>query len=578
MLRSQIAVRTAVFCFAIFLLSGQSDSVYAQEATAAPIEAAIKSIESSDEQTEPLSMVQMYSVAANLHLSDGNLEKATKRIEQALQMCRDQKLEAATPYTLVVAAQIMKQMEPDGAAKFLKGQLNHPNASDAFKKEVLKTLSQEQQISGDFVSSIASLKAVLDTVQKESPGSIEEAEALIAYGEKCHIAKLFDLGLQPLERARTLAAKLNRFDISNRATVNFAKGLLSSNKDKEAGEILIEQIKSSGNSESQSFMGDMQMTLSRIQTRLGDFDAAAETIEDSGSEWVAHFGTLPGFALSLKASNLFARAVAEDSLEATMPTVIKSLEEAIEQRIRTMETQQAMVKDDAKSVYQTSTDRSNMPDYLSLGAFKAIAGMDDAAMKTLDRCSITIDSSEDFYKKYGSSDVAATDPANVMIADQRAAIAELRQMILVRNGKTDEALVVAERSRGEVQAELLERRMGIAQNTNDAQSIDIKQIQSIADSEKTTLVYFSLVHALDPATRGVFKKNHTVNSPQSYTSGSFGHNKKLNLFRKCFRCASTILSLLLVVKFWPSWTESTIRKLSKTKKVLSSRTLTLQLC
>ena len=80
--------------------------------------------------------------------------------------------------------------------------------------------------------------------------------------------------------------------------------------------------------------------------------------------------------------------------------------------------------------------------------------------------------------------------------------------------KSDEALVVAEQSRGEAQSELLERRMGIAQNTDDAQPIDIKQIQSIADSQTTTLVYFSLVHALDPATRRVFNKNHTVNSPQ----------------------------------------------------------------
>ena len=135
-------------------------------------------------------------------------------------------------------------------------------------------------------------------------------------------------------------------------------------------------------------------------------------------------------------------------------------------------------------------------------------------MKTLDRTRIAIVGKEDRFKRQIKNGYSESDESSVEIADQRAAVAELRQMILVRNGKIEEALVVAEQSRGEAQSELLERRMGIAQITDDAQPMDIQQIQFIADSQKTTLVYFSLVHALDPATRGFYKKNHTVNSPQ----------------------------------------------------------------
>ena len=514
MLLSQIAARTTIFCLAFFLLLGQADCVLAQTSHAAPYEKMIESMNSSDSDTDPNQRAQTYSWAATLHIADGNLEKADERIQQALQMCRDQNLEAATPYTLETAAQLIKRTDPGGAGKFLEEQLNHPNASDSFKIEVLKTLAREQQLSENFISQIATLKAVVDAVQKESPGSIKEVEALIEYGDKCHNAKLFNLGLPPLERVRELAAKIDRFDISNRATVAIAKGYISINKDKEAGEILLAQINREGNRDSQLFTGEMQMMLSRLQTRLGDFDAAAKTIESSGGEWLALYKTLPSFAMSLKASNLFARAVAEGSLEASMPMAIKLLEDAIEQRLRTMKIQQDRVTAKTKLVYKESTDRQNMPDFLSLAAFEAIAGMDDAAMKALDKTSRAIDTMDDFYNKYKSSNEASNDPANVMIADQRAAIAEIRQTILVRNGKSDEALVVAERSRGEAQSALLERRMGISQNTDDAQPIDIKQIQSIADSQKTTLVYFSLVHALDPATRGFFKEDHTVNSPQ----------------------------------------------------------------
>ena len=514
MLRFKTAARMTVFCLTIFISLGQSNSVVAQGSYAAPYEKKIEEMNSSGSEIDSEQKVQTYGMAATLHVADGNLEKANERIQQALEMCRGQNFRTATPFTLHTAVMIVKQSDPDGAEKFLKGQLNHPDANAAFKKAVYKELSLERQVSGAFVSSIASSKDALEAVQKEAPGSIEEAEALFDYGNKCLTAKFIDLGIQPLQRCRTLAAKLNRYDISNRAASSVATGLLSINKAKEAGEILTEQIKSNGDSQMKSSPAELQNTLSRIQTMLGEFDAADKTIEDIGREWVDQFGTLPGHALSLKASNLFARSVAEGSLEATMPVVIKTLEAAIEDRLKTMKIQQAMVKGDTKSVYKMYTDLANSPDYLALAAFEFIAGMDDAALKSLDRSSLTIDSTEDFYEKFKSPNAASNDTGKVIIADRRAAIAEIRQMILVRNERFEDALVIAEQSRGEAQSDLLKRRLGIETKTDDTNSIDIKQIQSIADSQKTTLVYFSLIHALDPATRGFFQENHTVNSVQ----------------------------------------------------------------
>ena len=505
-----------ILCLTILLSMGQCNSVFAQESAAAPYEKIIQSMNLPGSQTYPAQKAQTYSMAAIVHLGDGNVEKATERIEQALQMCRDQKLEAATPYALLVAAQVMKKMDPDGAAKFLKEQLYHPNASAAFKKEVYKALGQEQQLSGNFVSSIASSKAALDAVQKESPGSLEEAEALLGYGKKCLTAKFFDLGLDPLQRAKELGVKLNRYDISNRAAYQVAIGLLSIDKDKEAAEVLIEQIKSIRNSGNQLLLPQIWLKLIRVQTRLEDFDAAAKTIEDAYGKTVTGDGSESNFTLSLKAPYLFAKAVAEGSLEATVPKSIKLLEESIELRIRDMNALKEIAKDQPTSISALSwTDFQNVPDLLSLAAFKAIAGMDDSAMKTLDEASIAIDSLDDFYEKTINSSTTGLDEARILITDQSAAVAEIRQMILVRNGKFEEALVVAERSRGVAQTELLKRRLGIEQTNDEPETIDVQQIQAIADTQNTTLVYFSLVHALDPATRDFFKKSHTVNSPQS---------------------------------------------------------------
>ena len=353
-------------------------------------------------------------------------------------------------------------------------------------------------------------------MQKESPGSIEEAEALLDYGKKCLTAKFFDLGIDPLQRGKELGAKLNRYDISNRAAYEVAIGLLSINKDKEAAEVLIEQIKSIRKSENHLLLPQIWQTLIQVQTRLEDFDAAEKTIEDAYAETVAGDGSESSFTLSLKASHLFAKAVAGGSLEATMPKLIELLEESIELRIRDMNALKKIAKAQPTSTNAlTWTDFQNVPDLLSLAAFKAIAGMDDSAMKTLDKTSIAIDSLDDYYEKIITSSATGLDEARILITDQRAAVAEIRQMILVRNGKSEEALVVAERSRGEAQSELLQHRMGIAPSTDDAQPVDLEQIQAIADSQNTTLVYYSLVHALDHATRGFFKQSHTVNSPQS---------------------------------------------------------------
>ena len=474
------------------------------------MDAAINSILLSGSEVQPA----MYNAAAGFHFDEGNLEKANERMQQAVKLCRDQKLDLWALTTLSTAAMVVKKMDPDGVEEFLQGQLNHPNASEAYKKAVLSELSRQQELSGALVSSIASAKAALDTVQKESPGSNKEVEALLDYGQKCLNVKLFDLALEPLERAKELGAKINNFEASAQATLKLVTALMSVDRDEEARQIMIKQTKSIGNRVNSLMLESMKLAIARTQLKADDFDTAAKTLGDLDQNSAARGEELNEDAFSLKATRLFAAAIAEDSLEAKMSTVIELLETVIAQRIRRLESAGETDKENDLSFYQSFADQQNVPDYLSLAAFEAIAGMDDATLKTLNRTSIAIDSMEGRFEKDIKSGVKERDETSVIIADQRAAAAEIRQLILVRNGKFEEALVVAEQSRVEAQSELLERRLGLAQNTDDAQPIDIKQIQSIADSQKTTLVYFSLVHALDPATRGLFKKDHTVNSPQ----------------------------------------------------------------
>lgn len=503
MIRKNLPLLTASLCITMLAVS-TSSSAFAQNNSAALVENAIKMLKSSGAPVEATTMAQMYSSAAQLHLNDGNQEQAVARITQALDMCRDQNLDAATPLALIVAALVMKKMDTDLAAEFLQSQLNHPNASDTYKKEVQKALGQQLARSGSLVKSIQMSGAAVDSVRKEAPGTIEEAEALLAHGQNCMTAKLFDLGLPPLKEARVLGAKLNRPDISDRAAFQFAMGLVRVDKDKEARDVLVDQIQSIRNSGNLLMLPTMQMALARLQIKLGNFDTATQTIETLASESSAASGQHVSFAKSLSAAHVFAKAVRQGTIEQDVRNAIQLLEEAIVEKT-------AMFGAAGKTI----TEAANAEDLLSLAAFQAIALDDEAATKTLDRVRLAITAREKQYQQMVDAGAMESDETQVIIADQRAAIAQLRQLLLVRAGKTEEALVVAERFRGAAQAEILQRKLSVGKKDRNKDEVTIERIQSIADSQNTTLVYYSLVHALDPTTRGYFDSDHTINSPQS---------------------------------------------------------------
>ena len=485
MLRFQIAARTIIFCLALSLLLGQNDSLSAQAPGGVQMDEQIESMKANGLEGDPALMANMYTIAAQMYLMEGNQEKAVERIEHALQMCRDQKLDGSTDGALMIASMVMKKMDPDGASEFLEGQLNHPNASDAYKKAVRKMLGQQLEIEGDLVSSITTAKAALDVALNESPGSVEEAEAQLYYGDKCLTSKLFDLGLPALQRTMELGEKLNRTDLSDRAAQLAAMGFTAIDKDEEANKILVKQIASMRKRGEVQTLPSLQTSLARAQIRLGEFAAATETIDDLVRESEAGDGAYTSYALSLKATNLFVTAVADGSIEKAMPAVIETSKKAIELRTQSLTV-----------AGQDLSDVANAFEYLTLAVFQAVAGNDDDAMKTLDRAGVAIDSMADQYDKAVATGMMDGDETSVIIADQRSAIAEIRQMLLVRAGQVEEALVVAEQSRGAAQAEVLKRRLGIEQNNEGAEITSIEQIQAIADGEKTTLIYYSLIHAL----------------------------------------------------------------------------------
>ena len=319
----------------------------------------------------------MYATAAEFHLRDGDLEKANERMQLAVQMCRNQKLDFWAPSILHTAGSVLKKFDPEGAAEFFQSQLNHPNASETYKKEVLKALSSYQEMSGDFVASINAARAALDAVQKSSPDTSEEAKAQLDYGSRCVRANLLDLGLQPLKRAQQLAVKLDDDVTSGSAVYQIALGLMSIDRDEEARQVLVEEIKRIRSSDNLLMLKQLLQVLAKVQTKEGDFDAAAKTInalmEETAQESANVRSGFASIALSLKATNSFTKAVTKGSTEETMPLAIKLIKEAIDRVDERMDVYTQATKDQPTTIYQSLADEVNLPDYLSLAAFKAIA-------------------------------------------------------------------------------------------------------------------------------------------------------------------------------------------------------------
>ena len=441
MLRSQIAARTTIVCVAFFLLLGSIDPVLAQH-TVDDAENVIQSLEGSEDPEKIESLVDFYNLAAGYYLEDGNHEKAIERMQLGLQLCRDRKLDSETDSVMRTIQSVMTKTDPTGIVKFLKTQLNHPNASEHFKKEILKALVKQLDKSGDLIASITMAKSVLEAVQKQSPGTVEEVDALLEYSRQCDSAKFFDLGLVSLRRAQTLAVKLNRTDILNRITSQLVRGLSSTDKYQEADEVLTDHIERARGSENSSGLQLFyQLSLARIKIRLGEFTAAKKIIGEVEKEATAKDSRYTHIAQSLKATSLFASAVADGSTEKTIPVVIETLKQAIESGRKLYTHSQIKAAD-----YGISGD------LLTLAAFEAIAGKNEAAMKKLDRVSNAIDFLKAQFQTAVASGATGVDETGVMIADLRVAVAELRQLLLVRGGKFEEALLVAEQSRGIAQA------------------------------------------------------------------------------------------------------------------------------
>ena len=491
---------------AIFLNLLLAFSCLAQD-QAQQMENAIQQLKSSGVTLEPRSLAAMYSSAAMLHMQSGNHDKALERVQLSLKLCREHSLKDVSTFALSVAAKIIGKVDDEAASKFLAEQLNAQDASPEYKSEVLKALGQQLQNSGNLVDGLRAQQQRLTMIQKESPGTLEEAQALLDLGRNCLIAGIYDLAFPTLAKAKALAEKLKRPELV--AQASFATGVTLSAKGQyaQAEKVLADQLVESEKANERLLMPVILQALARAQICNGRFDAARKTLEKLETQFAGD--AMAAYGKSYLAVANFADAIADTkqapAIKAAVETIARQKQATIDAKNQALA---AGSNDDMRLL-------STLPERLGMASFQVLLQDFDKATESLKTVDAAIAVQAQGYDKAITFGAMTSDEANVALADQRAGVSELRQQILVKSGKVQEALEEAERHRGKAQTELMRRKLGADTDATDSREMDLKQIVATARELKTTLVVYSLVHALDPDTRSFFAADNPWANPNS---------------------------------------------------------------
>jgi CHAT domain-containing protein len=253
----------------------------------------------------------------------------------------------------------------------------------------------------------------------------------------------------------------------------------------------------------------IQVTLARAQISQERFDAARQTIDSLEKQSAG--GPMAAMGTSMRSVIDFAEAIGN---QPDGPQFTSAVEQIKKQKLAAISVKNTALatgsNDDMRLLF-------TLPERLAVASYQVLLQDFESAIQTLDTVDQAIAVQADGYQKAVKAGAFNSDEASVALADQRVASSELRQQILVKSGKIEAALEEAERHRGEAQAELMRRKLEAEANTDTQSEMDLKQIVATAAEMKTTLVVYSLVHALDPETRSYFSPaNKWANPNQIY--------------------------------------------------------------
>ncbi|MEM9016592.1 MAG: CHAT domain-containing protein [Verrucomicrobiota bacterium] len=496
---NQFILRATLLILVLTTSPLTSYPIAAEEDLAERMENAIALLRKSGSD-EPQAIALMLNSAAEGYIQRGDFETALVRVQESLRLCREHGVDPTSPF--ITASKILTQSDDELATNFLLGELTAEGASTQYKKGVLSALDMHLALTGNLKLAVQAAWEKWQITKAENPGTEEEFWDMFKYGTHAINNQLYDVAGPIMREAQILAIQLGKPDLAANCSRALAGVLLAENRLEEALKLYDEGIAFHRNSKdptAASFLGFDLQTKANVLMQLDRLNEAEEAI-DEGSK-LAKNEIEKGFYFALQAALAMKRELAKGG-EPDLSDAIELQEKVVEEKL----------KNDVIGEEFAYLGATN--DFVTLAAFQLLTGDLDGAADSLDSVDRGAKAWEANLRKAQDSAVFSADQVNLTMSTFRAAGSEFRQQLELRRGNPEAALVAAENGRGTAQAELMKSRMGLPPSDEVVKELSVDDIRTIAKEQDTTIVLYSLVHALAMDTRRFFARNHPLQSPR----------------------------------------------------------------
>lgn len=463
----------------------------------AQVEQVEKALEAMRPQADDKTICRMLQSISMMHLQAGNSDKAAERIDESLQLCRKNKLTIELRATLTIASQILNKLDRDKSNAFLAGFLKAGDAPE-LDAIVMDVLGRNLMTGGRVVLAMTVFHDYQQRVEKQSPDTIEEAKALLNYGQACVIGKLPELGLPALKKGFKIAQRKNDDNLLMLFGVQISSAAINAKEYKFAEQFVQQQLaelKTKPNPIPTAV--DSALTnLAIVFLHTGQFDKARSTLQqleqNGSSEYMKSTAICYSAILDMAAGK---PADAATRQTAGMDRKLKVYPDSIRQQMG---------------------DELLMHDNLALAAYHISAGNLDKASSVLDKAERGSTASTKRRELAVQVGGISSDESNLIAADTEASISGMRQQVLVAQKKYGEALLAAENGRARAQRLLMQARLGISPDQiAKRNAITLESLVQIARDQKTTIIEYSLVRRLDRISRSMLGEKHPLCQPHA---------------------------------------------------------------
>ena len=480
----------ATISLAVFIIASSTSTIVLGQG--ASLEAALPMIRQSGDAN---AIIGALSGAASQHVQLGNLEMASKRIDEAIEMCRTSNNTKSLSTVLMISSQVLNKMDDEAAKEFLFGLLKAESGNTQFEIEVLRALSPVLDQSGETVMQIQVLHDYHKKLAETQPGSQLEAQALQMYASACMSGKLYDLGVPALKKAKALAIKIGDPILSGTCDMRFAQAQMRDGLYKEAKQVFETQLAQAKKSGNQVAITTAQQGLITALVAIGDQQQANSFLDQ----------------LIATAKTDLNRGIYE-SYKAVVATQSGDFAGAATLSSQAIASKQKLYQAYPAEIRGQIGGSVIVIDALSLSHYQMMAGNANGAELAVKQCEQAYQGYLDSIKKAAAVGAMNLEKAKLGTSFIPADISSIRQQILVNKKQFESALVEAERGRGQLQAEAMRRNFG-AQVNEASTHLTLDTIRQIAAKQNVTFVEYSLVNTLDTYSRQLVHRDHPLRRP-----------------------------------------------------------------